>query len=202
VGQILTSKFQEPDGATPLQSSEREGLKQHWITTRGDLNIAEQDNILKGMYWANRQQRKATNELLQESFILRLHREMFGDVWQWGGSYRLAERHIGIEAFQIKETLSQMLGDVRYWIDHKTFAPDEIAIRLHHRLVAIHPFPNGNGRHSRQMADLLVERLGGNAFSWGGGSLIETGELRRAYISALQAADAHDIAPLVRFART
>lgn len=197
----MTPLSQEPDGATPLEPSEREGLKQYWIATRGDLNIAEQENILKGMNWARRQRQRTAPDLLQDDFILRLHKEMFGNVWQWGGSYRLTERNIGIEAMQIPESLKHMLGDVRYWIEHKIFSADEIAVRLHHRLVAIHPFPNGNGRHSRLMADLLAERLGRKPFSWGSGSLIETGELRRAYISALQAADAHDMKPLLQFAR-
>jgi Fic-DOC domain mobile mystery protein B len=197
----VTPLSQEPDGATPLEPSEREGLKQYWIATRGDLNIAEQENILKGMNWARRQRQRTAPDLLQGDFILRLHKEMFGDVWQWSGSYRLTERNIGIEARQIPEALKHMLGDVRYWIEHKIFSADEIAVRLHHRLVAIHPFPNGNGRHSRLMADLLAERLGSKALSWGSGSLIEAGELRRAYISALQTADAHDIKPLLQFAR-
>ena len=92
--------------------------------------------------------------------------------------------------------------DTRYWIEHKTFPPDEIAIRFHHRLVAIHPFPSGNGRHARLAADFLIERLGGERFSWGGGSLGDVGELRAQYVATLRAADKHDIAPLMEFART
>jgi Fic-DOC domain mobile mystery protein B len=94
-----------------------------------------------------------------------------------------------------------MLDDVKYWVEHRTFASDEIAVRLHHRLVEIHPFPNGNGRHARLMADLLIQRLGGQPFSWGSGSLKTVSELRKRYVEALKMADNHDIQPLIQFAR-
>jgi Fic-DOC domain mobile mystery protein B len=194
--------FEEPPDATPLAPVERDGLKQHWITTRNDLNIAEQDNISKGMNWARRQRSPTSSAMLSEEFTLRLHKRMFGDVWNWAGTYRSTERNIGIEALQIPVATNHLFGDVRYWIENNTFDMDEIAIRLHHRLVAIHPFPNGNGRLSRFMADLLCERLGAQPFKWSGGNLTNTGELRTAYVSALRSADNHDIEPLLKFART
>ena len=197
----MTDLFQEPEDATPLMPEEREGLKQSWITTRRDLNEAEQENIVKGAAWARRSRGLTMTKLLTVSFVKNLHKRMFGDVWKWAGSFRLTERNIGIEAYRIPEDLAATLGDVRYWGEHTTFPPDEIALRLHHRLVAIHPFPNGNGRHARLMADLLIERLGGQPFSWGGGKLADAGELRAQYIAALQAADNHTIEPLLAFAR-
>ncbi|MDP9812421.1 Fic-DOC domain mobile mystery protein B [Rhizobium tibeticum] len=127
---------------------------------------------------------------------------MLGDVWEWAGTFRTTERNIGIQAYRVGVELAGLLRDVRYWIEHKTFPPDEIAIRFHHRLVAIHPFPNGNGRHARLAADLLIERLGGERFSWGGRTLADVGELRTCYVAVLRAADNHDIAPLLEFART
>jgi len=126
---------------------------------------------------------------------------MFGEVWRWAGTFRRTERNIGIEAHRIHHELAVLLDDVRYWVANGTFPPDELAIRFHHRLVAIHPFPNGNGRHARLMADLLVERRGGQPFSWGGGRLADVGALRAAYVAALRAADNHDIGPLLAFAR-
>lgn len=197
----MTDLFQEPDDATPLEPEEREGLLQTWITHRSDLNEAEQENIVKGAAWA-RSPRQRNADILNEGFARSLHRRMFGDVWQWAGTFRQTERNIGIEAHRIPNDLGMMFDDVRYWVDHETFPPDEIAVRLHHRLVAIHPFPNGNGRHARLMADLLIERLGGQPFTWGGGSLHDIGELRRQYIDALRAADNHDIEPLIAFARS
>lgn len=197
----MTDLFHEPDDATPLAPEERDGLLQTWITHRRDLNEAEQENILKGAAWARRSRGLTAAGLLNDAFARTLHKRMFGEVWKWAGTYRQTERNIGIDAYRISAELAAMFDDVRYWVEHKTFPADEIAIRLHHRLVAIHPFPNGNGRHARLMADLLIERLGGGHFSWGGGSLADVGELRRQYVAALRAADNHDIGPLLAFSR-
>lgn len=201
MGCEMTGLFQEPDDATPLTPQEREGLLQPWITHRRDLNEAEQDNIIECLAWVRRRRGLSAHKLLDDRFVRDLHKRMFGNVWNWAGTYRRTERNIGIEAYRIQPELAQMLGDVRYWLDHQTFQGDEIAVRLHHRMVAIHPFPNGNGRHARLMADLLMEQLGRQAFTWGGGSLHDIGELRAAYVSALRAADGHDISPLLAFAR-
>ena len=197
----MTDIFEEPADATPLTPAEREGLKQNWITHRRDLNAAEQDNILKGTAWVRRKRNRTASELLNEEFAKRLHREMFGDVWAWAGTYRLSERNIGILALRIPEEIRIVFGDVQYWIDHQTYPPDEIAVRLHHRLVSIHPFPNGNGRHSRLIADLLIAAQERPPFSWGGGNLTTTSELRQRYIDALRSADMHEIGALIEFSR-
>ena len=198
----MTDLFQEPEDATPLQPNEREGLLQTWITHRRDLNEAEQENIVEGAAWARGRRRVSLERILREDFIRTLHKRMFGDVWEWAGTFRTTERNIGVGAYHIAVELAGLLSDIRYWIEHETFQPDEIAIRFHHRLVAIHPFPNGNGRHARLATDLLIERLGGERFSWGGGSLGDVGVLRARYVATLRAADNHDIAPLMEFART
>ena len=198
----MTDLFNEPDDATPLTPSERDGLKQSWITTRHDLNEAEQENILKGAAWARRARSRKPLDLLHDDFSLNLHKRMFCDVWNWAGTYRRTERNIGIDPIRIAAEVPMMFDDLRYWVDHQTFLADEIAVRLHHRLVAIHPFPNGNGRHARLMADLLIERMGGKSFSWGGASLADTGQLRAAYVKALRIADNHNIGPLLTFARS
>ncbi|ANP91690.1 mobile mystery protein B [Rhizobium beringeri] len=196
----MTDLFQEPEDATPLEPHEREGLLQTWITHRRDLNEAEQENIVEGAAWARR--RVSLERMLSEDFMRTLHKRMFGDVWEWAGTFRTTERNIGVQAYCIGVELASLLSDVGYWVEHEAFPSDEIAIRFHHRLVAIHPFPNGNGRHARLAADLLIERLGGERFSWGGGTLADVGELRTRYVVALRAADNHDIAPLLEFART
>lgn len=197
----MTDLFQEPKDATPLAPGERDALLQTWITDREDLNEAEQENIVKGAAWAGRRRGKPA-DLLTEDFAKSLHKQMFGEVWQWAGSYRQTERNIGIEAFRIPAEMPAMFDDLRYWVEHQTYSPDEIAVRLHHRLTAIHPWPNGNGRHARLMADLLIQRLGGEVFTWGGGTLSDEGELRTRYVAALKAADNHDIGPLLEFARS
>jgi Fic-DOC domain mobile mystery protein B len=198
----VTDPLQEPDNATPLDPGEREGLLQSWVTSRSDLNEAEQDNIVKGAAWARRRRSRTVADLLSDDFAKTLHKQILGEVWKWAGTYRQTERNIGIEAYRISAEMPAMFADARYWVDQATYPPDEIAVRLHHRLVAIHPFPNGNGRHARLMADLLIERLGGQPFSWGGGSLVDVSTLRAQYVAALQAADGHDMSPLIVFARS
>ncbi len=198
----MTDLFREPEDATPLEAEEREQLLQSWITHRADLNRAEETNILDGAAWARGRRSRRPEAILEARFVILLHKRMFGDVWKWAGAWRTTARNIGVDAWRIGTDVAALLDDARYWIEHATFPHDELAVRLHHRLVAIHPFPNGNGRHSRLMADLLVERLGATPFTWGGRSLADPGDLRRCYIAALRAADDHDIGPLLAFARS
>lgn len=188
----------DDDGATPLEPEELEALIPSHITLRSELNEAEQAGIIAAETWAFSRKR----EVLDEKFLLGLHRRMFGTVWRWAGSFRRSERNIGVQAYRIASELRQLLDDVRYWIEKGTYLPDEIVLRFHHRLVAIHPFPNGNGRHARLAADLLAVSLGQPRFSWGRGNIGSTGDVRRAYIEALQAADRHDLKLLLAFGRS
>ena len=185
--------------ATPLAPEEKRDLIPTHIAYRHELNAAEQDNIARGQDWALRRRRRG---ILGEPFLRELHRRMFGDVWRWAGRYRTTERNLGIAPWEIATEVRTLIDDSRLWIAQTTYPSDEIAVRVHHRLVWIHPFANGNGRHARLFADLLVMRLGHDRFSWGRGSLYSAGELRQRYIAALHAADRHDIAPLVAFARS
>jgi Fic-DOC domain mobile mystery protein B len=127
---------------------------------------------------------------------------MFGDVWRWVGNFRITERNIGITYYQIPMALRDLLADTKAWIEHSAYAADEIAIRFHHRLVQIHPFPNGNGRHSRLIADLLIMQRGGERYSWGSANLQDAGEVRKRYFVGLKAADDHDLGPLLAFSRS
>jgi Fic-DOC domain mobile mystery protein B len=194
----VTDLFEEPDDATPLTPEERRELIPAHIAYRSELNEAEQDNIARAQDWALARKR----ELLTEKFMKDLHKRMLGEVWKWAGKFRQSERNLGIPFYEIPMALRQLLGDANAWIEYKAFPPDEIAVRFHHRLVAIHPFANGNGRHARLMADLLVMRLGQERFSWGRESLRDPGSMRKRYIAALKAADNHDIVPLLAFARS
>jgi Fic-DOC domain mobile mystery protein B len=175
----------------------RELIPAH-IAYRRELNEAEQENIARAQDWALNRRR----DPLSEKFVKDLHRRMFGDVWRWAGRLRMSERNLGIVFHEIPVALRQLLDDTRAWIEYRTYPPDEIAVRFHHRLVLIHSFPNGNGRHARLMADLLVMRLGGERFSWGSANLQDAGTVRQRYIAALRAADDQDIGPLLAFARS
>jgi Fic-DOC domain mobile mystery protein B len=189
-------------GQTPLDHDEAAALIPSWVTTREDLNLAEETNIAIGSRWASRR-RLEPEDLLSDTFVRQLHRRMFGDVWRWAGTYRTTNKNLGVDHWLIREQVAQLCADARYWIENEVYEPDELAVRFHHRLVAIHPFPNGNGRACREIADLLIETLGGNRFSWGAGlAAIDLGQARSEYIRALQAADDSDIKPLLTFSRS
>jgi Fic-DOC domain mobile mystery protein B len=162
------------------------------------LNELEQQNILEADAWAFARKRNP----MAEAFVRGLHRRMFGRVWRWAGTYRTSNKNIGVERWQVQPRLAEALDNARYSVANKTYSPDEIAVRFHHALVFIHPFPNGNGRWSRLMADLLAVRLGQPRFTWGRSALCAPDETRRAYIDALKAADNHEFGPLLEFARS
>ena len=185
-------------GATPLDADELACLIPKHITTQGELNEWEQLNIEQGETWARRQRK----DILNEAFVRQLHKEMFGETWSWAGCFRKSDKNIGVEWQHVGVKLHDLLDDVHYQIDHATYPPDEIAARFHHRLVAIHPFPNGNGRHARMMADLLIQKFGQPQFTWGSKSLTEATETRISYIDALRAADSGNIQPLLAFVRS
>ena len=188
-----------PLGATPLDGEELEGLLPTHLVSRGQLNEWEQRNIESALLWLNRQRRPRP---LEEAWLRRLHREMFGQSWRWAGQYRGSDKSIGADWRQIRLQVPALLGDITYQVEHRVEPVDQIAIRFHHRLVSIHPFPNGNGRHARLIADVLIEQLGAPRFSWGGSSsLVEASSLRQRYIAALQKADRGDIKALLAFAR-
>jgi len=197
----MTNVFDEPDGATPLDPDEREGLRLPHVTTRGELNELEQANVQQGLLWLSRRRRR---DVLSEEFIRELHRRLFGEVWRWAGEFRQTERNIGVDPTMIAVELRILLGDARYWTEHETYAPLEAAARFHHRLVSIHPFPNGNGRHARIAADaLLKECFAHRPIDWSAGhDLLDTNERRNAYIQALREADRGNHAPLLAFVDT
>lgn len=194
----MTEPFEADDNATPLTPEELNGLIPTHVTLRSELNELEQQNILEADRWAFSRKRNVVNE----AFLRGLHRRMFDRVWRWAGGYRASERNIGVAHYQIEPELRQIIDDARYWIDHKTYIPDELAARFHHRLVFVHPFPNGNGRWSRLAADLLIVQQGGDRFTWGRANIQADRNARSGYIEALHAADNHDLAPLIRFARS
>ena len=182
----MSDRFDGPDeAATPLSEEEQEGLIPSYITLRGELNEAEQANILEAQEWAAGRKRN----VLDERFLNNLHKRMFGNVWRWAGQYRRTGKNVGVDAYRIPLELRQLIDDCQYWIEHETYAPDEISARFHHRLVWIHPYPNGNGRHARLATDLLLRTLGREPFSWGSANLVDPGQTRAQYVAALRAAD-------------
>lgn len=188
-----------PEGATPLDSDEMVGLKHKHVTTRGELDHLEQANIQSGIQWLKKNRNV---DILNEAFVREIHKQLFGDVWKWAGTFRATEKNIGVDPQEIAVTLRLLLDDVRYWIKTNTYNPKEIAIRFHHRLVSIHLFPNGNGRHARIMADaLLTKILKNQPIDWAGGHNLQAmGKRRKEYIAALRQADGGNYVPLFEFA--
>jgi Fic-DOC domain mobile mystery protein B len=189
-----------PEGATPLDPDTIAGLIPS-LTTQAELNEFEALNILEAVTWARRARGPNRDVLLLTTLRL-LHEKMFSLTWRWAGQFRKAETNIGIAPSQIPMRLEQLCGNTRYQVEHNMFEWDELAVRLHHELVMIHPFPNGNGRHARLATNILLERNGQPPFTWGSRSLTESSEIRREYIDALREADQGNIERLLRFVRT
>jgi Fic-DOC domain mobile mystery protein B len=199
--------FEEPAGATPIDSGDAAGLLPTWVATRADLNSAEQENVARAIAWASSGSGpRSVDALMTEGMIRSLHKRMVGDVWRWAGSYRQHDTNMGAPWPYVPIQVLELLEDVVVQTsdpENMPWSVDELAVRFHHRLVAIHPFPNGNGRHARLAADLLAELLGDQAFSWGARDFAEEGAARAAYLEALRLADREfDYALLLAFARS
>jgi Fic-DOC domain mobile mystery protein B len=190
------------EARTPLDEDEKEGLLIKTILLKSELNEFEQLGIERANEWLLKR-RLSTGQILTEKFVRLLHKKMFGNIWKWAGEFRNTNKNIGVDKFQIGVELKSLFDDCNYWINNKTFPEDEIAVRFSHRIVSIHPFANGNGRHSRLIADALINK-GFNKpyFTWGSCSLVKQGEARSIYLKALKAADNMDYELLIKFARS
>jgi Fic-DOC domain mobile mystery protein B len=190
------------EGQTPLDEDEKEGLLIKTISTRGELDEFEQANIQQAIEWTMKN-KFTREEIISFDFTLLVHKKMFDEVWEWAGSKRKTNKNIGVDKFQITTELKILFEDCTYWIDNKTFNPDEIVIRFSHRLVKIHIFPNGNGRHSRLMADIMISNVFNEpVFTWGRSDLSKSGNIRKKYLNAIYKADKGLLQPLIDFSRT
>ena len=189
------------DGQTPLDEDEKEGLLIPTISTRGELDEFEQLGVEKANEWLL-SRKISIDKILTEEFVKDLHKRMFSDIWAWAGEFRKTNKNIGVDKFVIGVELKNLLDDCSYWIKNKIFSEDEIAVRFSHRIVSIHPFANGNGRHSRLIADVIITNgFDKPYFTWGSVNLTKPGEARTKYLQALRTADKNDYKPLIEFAR-
>lgn len=195
-------KLEYEDGQTPIDENEKEGLLLKSITTQRELDEHEQLNIEKAVEWTIHNKFNQ-DTILSIEFIKKAHKKMFSDIWEWAGKFRKSEKNIGVEWINIGIELKCLLDDTKYWIENKTYSPDEIAIRFKHRIVNIHCFPNGNGRHSRIMADIIIESIfGRDVFTWSHSNMVKPDETRKKYIAAIKEGDKGNIEPLINFARS
>lgn len=183
----------EPEGATPIDDDEAADLIPKHIRTRDELNVWEQENILEAAHWAE----SARRSVLDEGQVRALHRRMFDKTWKWAGKYRTSEKNIGVPWPSVSTEVRKLVDDGRFWIENEVYSIDETALRLHHRLVFIHPFPNGNGRHARLWGDMILQQNGRPPFKWRSPDLDQASEARRAYIDALRRADMGNYDPLI-----
>ncbi len=189
-------------GQTPLDEEEKLGLIPSLIT-RTDLDKWEQENILEARKWLMNQNILSKYDIFRESFLLNLHERMFKYVWKWAGNLRKSNKNIGVEYYEIPLHLRQLLDDAKFWLENNSYTSTEVAIIFHHRLVKIHLFANGNGRHSRLIADAIITKYDGQTLSWGSNSdLTKPDEIRNRYIAALREADRGIYEPLFDFARS
>jgi Fic-DOC domain mobile mystery protein B len=194
--------FQYQVGQTSLNKDEVNGLKIKSVTTQSELDELEQLNIEKAIEWTIHTKLNA-ERILTEKFVKNLHKKMYGDVWKWAGEFRKSDKNIGVQWSQISVKLKDVLDDTQFWIENNTYEPEEIAIRFKHRIVSIHCFPNGNGRHSRLIADIIIESIfGEDVFTWHKSNMIKADEVRKKYIDALRQADNRNITPLIDFAKS
>ena len=190
------------NGQTPLYEDEKEGLRIKTIATREELDEFEQNNIEEANMWVLKN-KFTIEKLMTEPFIRNLHKRMYGKVWSWAGEFRNTNKNIGVDKWQISTALRSLLDDTLFWVENKIYAPDEIAIRFKHRLVSIHCFPNGNGRHSRLMADIIIDKIyNKNMFTWGAQNLGRQSKTRENYLIAVRKADKNEYTELLEFARS
>lgn len=189
--------FIDRDGATPLDHDQIIGIKLSHLTTMGELDEVEDLNIQKGLEWLYRQK---TGEYLSKEFLCKLHEKLFGDVWKWAGKFRTVDVNISKHrSYDVGPQLLNFFEDLKLWISSGKMSWDEIAAETHHRLVSIHPFPNGNGRTTRIFTEYLLKRNGQPVPSWKASLAGDPALRRKTYIKALQSADTGDFKELVLF---
>jgi len=190
------------EGQTPLDEDEKEGLLIKSVSLKSELDEFEQLGIERANEWLLRQ-KLSIDEILSEDFVKMLHKQMFGSVWRWAGEFRRTNKNIGVDKFLIGTELKNLFDDCAFWITNHSFSEDEIAVRFSHRIVSVHPFANGNGRHSRLIADALIYKgFGKSYFTWGSSNLVKQGDVRSSYLEALRDADKLDYRKLILFARS
>ena len=198
---MTTDVFQSDEDATLLDGEERQELIPS-LTTRAELNQVERININEARLWAMRPRVLKRADLLTDGFAHELHRQMFDQVWRWAGQFRKKEKNLGWEVHRLTEGVHNALANAQAQLEHAAYPLHEIGVRLHHQLVVIHPWPNGNGCHARLMADIVIAARGGEELTWGAGAEIGTGgDVRQHYIDAVRQADQGNYAPLLAFAQ-
>lgn len=184
----------DKEGETPLDDIS--GLIPK-ITTRVELDSEEAKNISNAFLKYLLLPSVAKNIQFDEPFLRQVHIDMLGNVWTWAGTYRTTQTSIGIEANKIQHKLYQLMDDLKTWTEFWEYK--ETATKLHHMLVIIHPFLNGNGRWARLVTDIWLASQGHETLEWGNENLVDVNNDRSEYILALKETDKGDLERLQKF---
>ena len=191
-------ELEPKEGDTLLSPEELDDLIPKHITNRNQLDEVEQNNIEDAFQWLLSKKVDSIEHLISTDFQNELHKKMLGKVWKWAGKIRSRKTNIGVNHLQIEISRKQLYDDAIFWFQNETFDPIELALRFHHRLVKIHCYPNGNGRHSRIIADLMLEKVFKAApLNWKGNDFVNINKFRTKYIAALKEADKGNYVPLL-----
>lgn len=194
----MTFEGESIPGQTPL--ADLSGLRDRSIRTQAGLNVAEARNIRKAVVKYMSAVPSHRTARFDGAWLRRVHREMFGDVWSWAGAYRRHETNIGSVPHLIEIDLHDLLAARAEW-GRVGMNVEEQGARLHHRLVQIHPFANGNGRWSRLIANIHL-RLNKHAIvEWPEATIGGASVIREEYLDALRWADRGDFGTLVELHR-
>ncbi len=183
-----------PEDSTPI--NDLSGLIPSGITVKSALDEWEAENILKAY---NRYLKTSRKRAISPGLITAVHKEMFGLTWKWAGSFRKENLNLGVEWFAIPVEIKKLCDDIAFWEKSKNVNILEQSVRIHHRLVRIHPFLNGNGRHARMIADIFLSGRGKKLPLWPDKDMVETTDIRKRYIHCLKEADNGDYAGLLEF---
>ncbi len=189
------------DDATALDDISGLMLPNDKVYTLKEIYVAEANNIaLATIKYLSAPPSKKVAPFSYEWLSL-LHEEMFGNVWDWAGKFRSVELSIGIKAYQVPTALKVLADDIAYWDENKIFDIYEIATRIQHRAVQIHPYKNGNGRWSRMLANIYLRQNGSMPVKWQEDLLSKENPKRDKYIQALKDADNGDYSSLIEMHR-
>lgn len=194
-------RFNVPQGATPID--DLSGLIPEGILTYADLSAVEAENIFQAANKHLHRRKNLTRRGFTEDYVRKVHRDMFGSVWTWAGSYRQSNYNLGVPVELIRDEIQKLSDDQRYWDSSlaNSMSILERAVRIHHRLAWIHPFPNGNGRHARMMMDIYLYAHRQPLTLWPSDKMSQDGNERAHYHAALKKADSGDFKDLIEFTK-
>ena len=123
MGSIVIDSTKPMDNATPLDDISGLKLSKDRAYSLKEIYIKEAENIANAILKYLSASPSKKEAPFSYEWLLELHSEMFGEVWEWAGKLRQCELSIGIKAYLISTELKKLVDDIEYWHKHKTFNP-------------------------------------------------------------------------------